>query len=269
MVEASYVGTRGRDLLNRRNGNVMPYGALSTGTFRGVDLSVPVNRVAVASVGDNLASFRPYNALGGITLFNFNGETDYDSMQLTLSRQTGRRLQYFVAYTLGRTKGTLGDEYAIIDPYDPGRCLRRVGPGSHARPERVVERVSAGRGPRRDEQRHRPRPAEWMAALGHLVDGERDSHQAPLCGDAAAESISAAYFGTSDVVGPSLSADGDGLSPAYTCDPRLGGTGIGEKILDAGCIAVPAFGQNGELVPPYNIRTPTRFNHDVTLFKNF
>ena len=33
----------------------MPYGVLSTGTFNGVDLSVPVNRVAVASVGDNLA----------------------------------------------------------------------------------------------------------------------------------------------------------------------------------------------------------------------
>ena len=88
-------------------------------------------------------------------------------------------------------------------------------------------------------------------------------------GDAAAESISAAYFGTADVVGPSLSADGDGLSPAYTCDPRLGGTGIGEKILDASCISVPEFGQNGDLVPPYNIRTPTRFNHDLTLFKNF
>ena len=55
VVEASYVGTRGRDLVSRSNGNVMPYGALSSGTFNGVDLSVPVNRVAVASVGDNLA----------------------------------------------------------------------------------------------------------------------------------------------------------------------------------------------------------------------
>ena len=42
-------------------------------------------------------------------------------MQLTLSRQTGRRLQYFVAYTLGRTKGTLGDEYRKRDPFNPAR----------------------------------------------------------------------------------------------------------------------------------------------------
>ena len=39
VVEVSYVGTRGRDLVSRSNGNVMPYGALSTGTFNGVDLS--------------------------------------------------------------------------------------------------------------------------------------------------------------------------------------------------------------------------------------
>ena len=32
---------------------------------------------------------------------------------------------------------------------------------------------------------------------------------------------------------------------------------------------MPDFGTNGDLIPPYNIRTPTRFNHDLTLFKNF
>ena len=46
-------------------------------------------------------------------------------------------------------------------------------------------------------------------------------------------------------------------------------TDVGEKLLDINCISVPAFGENGELVPPYNIRTPTRTNHDLTLFKNF
>ena len=78
----------------------MPYGVLSTGTYNGVDLSVPANRVAVASVSNNLATFRPFNALSGITLYDFRGTSDYNSMQLTLSRQTGKRLQYFVAYTL-------------------------------------------------------------------------------------------------------------------------------------------------------------------------
>ncbi|MEP6593652.1 MAG: hypothetical protein ABJC51_08160, partial [Acidobacteriota bacterium] len=121
VVEASYVGTRGRDLVSRSNGNVMPFGALNTGTFNGVDLSVPANRVAVASVNDNLATFRKFNALNNITLYDFRGVTNYDSMQVTLSRQTGRRLQYFVAYTLAKSEGTLGGEYSSIDPYDPKR----------------------------------------------------------------------------------------------------------------------------------------------------
>ena len=70
----------------------------------------------------NLAAFRPFNALAAMTLYDFRGESNYDSMQVTLSRQTGRRLQYFVAYTLRpRPKGTLGGEYSVIDPYDPKR----------------------------------------------------------------------------------------------------------------------------------------------------
>ena len=42
-----------------------------------------------------------------------------------------------------------------------------------------------------------------------------------------------------------------------------------EKLLDINCIGVPEFGKNGDLIPPYNIRTPTRTNTDLTLFKNF
>jgi len=81
----AYVGTRGRDLLSRTNGNVMPYGVMSSGTFNGVDMSVPVNRVAVASVSNNLASFRPFNALSSIALNDFRGTSDYNSMQVTLT----------------------------------------------------------------------------------------------------------------------------------------------------------------------------------------
>ena len=83
----------------------MPYGVMSSGTFNGVDLSVPINRVAVASQATNLASFRPYNALNALTIYDFRGVSNYDSMQVTLSRQTGRRLQYFVAYTLAQVAG--------------------------------------------------------------------------------------------------------------------------------------------------------------------
>jgi hypothetical protein len=268
VVEASYVGTRGRNLVSRSNGNVMPFGALSTGTFNGVDLSVPVNRVAVASVSNNLASFRKFNSLNGITLYDFRGVSDYNSMQVTLSRQTGRRLQYFVAYTLGRTEGTLGGEYSSIDPYDPARTYGVLG-----------------------EDRTHVLNVSWNAFLPDAAKGGMNNpigrgllngwqlsgissmasgipYRLSFSGAAASGAVSAAYFGTADVVGPSNSG-GNGLAPVYTCNPSLSGSKIGEKVLDVNCISVPKFGENGDLVPPYNLRQPTRFNHDLTLFKNF
>jgi len=88
-------------------------------------------------------------------------------------------------------------------------------------------------------------------------------------GAAASTGTAAAYFGTTDVVGPTFQT-GNALAPIYTCDPRLTNNGkVGEKILDINCISVPGVGQNGDLQPKYNIRTPTRTNTDLTVFKNF
>jgi hypothetical protein len=267
-LEVSYVGTRGRDLVSRTNGNVMPFGVLSSGTFNGVDLSVPVNRVAVASVDTNRAAFRPFNALSSITVYDFRGESDYNSMQVTLSRQTGRRLQYFVAYTFGRTKGTLGDEYGTIDPYDASRTYGIV-----------------------NTDRTHVLNVSWNAFLPDVAKGAMNNpvgrgilngwqvsgissmasgipFRLAFTGAASNESIAAAYFGTADVVGPTLGR-GNGLSPVYTCDPRADGTKPGEKLLDINCLSVPAFGELGDIIAPYDLRQPTRFNHDVTLFKNF
>ena len=85
----------------------------------------------------------------------------------------------------------------------------------------------------------------------------------------AATDMSQAYYGTPDIPCSSTTATSDGLAPVYTCDPRLDGRKNGEKFLDINCIGFPAFGEIGEVLPPYDLRTPTRMNHDLTLFKNF
>jgi len=268
VVSAAYVGTRGRDLVSRTNGNVMPYGAMLTGTFNGVDLTNPVNRYAVATVGDNLNTFRHFNALSGITTYDFEGKADYDSMQLTLSRQTGRRLQYFVAYTLGRNKGTLGGEYSIIDPYDPARTYG-VLPSDRTHTLNVSWNAFLPDGAKgsMDNAFGKGLLNGWqLSGITSLASGIPIT---PIFTGAAATAATATtYFGTADVVGPS-NTGGNALSPVYTCDPRLPGNNVGEKILDINCISVPKYGENGTIVPPYNIRTPTRTNTDLTIFKNF
>ena len=268
VIEVAYVGTRGRHLVSRSNGNVMPYGVLSQGTFNGVDLSAPINRVAVASNSDNTAAFRPFNALSSITLYDYKGVSNFDSMQLTVSRQTGRRLQYFVAYTYGKTRGTLGGEYSTIDPYDPGRTY-----GVLDTDRRHILNVSwnaflpdAARGALSNPITRGVLNGWQLSGISSLASGipVRPS----FSGDAAAAAISAAYFGTADVVGPSNN-NGNGLAPVYTCNPVTGNVNVGEKLLDLNCISVPEFGNNGALIPKYNIRTPTRMNQDLTIFKNF
>jgi hypothetical protein len=268
VVEVSYVGTKGRDLVSRSNGNVMPYGVMNSGTYNGVDLSVPVNRVAVASDGTRLASFRPYNALSGMTLYDFRGESNYNSMQVTLSRQTARNFQYFVAYTYGQTRGTLGGEYSVIDPYDPNRTYGVLNEDrTHVLNVSWNAFLPDGARGGMDNPIGRGLLNGWqLSGISSMASGI--PFRLSFSGAAAQASISAAYFGTADVVGPS-NGGGNGLAPVYTCDPRLDGKNPGEKMLDLNCISVPAFGQNGDLVPPYNLRQPTRFNHDLTLFKNF
>ncbi len=90
-------------------------------------------------------------------------------------------------------------------------------------------------------------------------------------GAAGSASVAQAYFGTPDTV---VIAQGGGnfhtgLAPVYTCDPRTGNKDVGEKLLDINCIGFPAFGKQGEVLAPYNLRTPSRTNTDLTLFKNF
>jgi hypothetical protein len=267
VVEAAYVGTRGRDLVSRVNGNAIPEGTLLRGTVGNADLTNPVHRVALDDNALNL--FRPYRSYPGITIYDYEGESDYNSLQVTLSRQSSSRLQYFATYTLGRTKGTLGDEYRNRDPFNPARTY----------------------GIRQEDRTH-VFNLSWNAMLPDpikeggnpiakgVLNGWQLSGISTLAsgtpiwlgfsGPAGSADISQAYYGTPDIAQLTDNGTiGNGLAPVYTCDPNAGGTKVGEKLFDLSCISFPAFGEVGEVLPPYDLRTPTRQNHDITLFKNF
>ena len=119
VLEVGYVGTFGRHQLNRRQANVIQPGTFLQGTLGNADLSNPLHRAALS--GDAINSQRPYPALGNVNWWEYTGESNYHGLQATLSRQTGRRLQYFVAYTFSKVVGTsvANGEYDGIDPFDP------------------------------------------------------------------------------------------------------------------------------------------------------
>jgi len=77
-----------------------------------------------------------------------------------------------------------------------------------------------------------------------------------------------AWWGT-DAHRQGLPVTSDSVTPVFLGDPRLEGSAVGDKILDVSQIGLPALGESGPFESPYYLRLPSRWNWDVTLFKNF
>lgn len=257
-LEVGYVGAFGRRLeaLNWQNG--APIGTLREGLMLGnADMGDPVQRAALQD--SVYAAVRPFPAYNQVVYWENLGRSNYHSLQVTLTRQAGD-LQYLLAYTLGRNFGTLD---LWIDPQDPARS----------------------EGVRASDRRHTLN-ASWSLSLGRPVGGgvagallddwnlsgiSTFATGTPMrltwSGDLNNNtgSMARAWWGTQDVfsyAGP--------MAPVYTCDPQLGGSDVGEKVLDVGCIGIPEFGTEGQIpTPPYDLRSPSRSFHDLTVFKDF
>jgi hypothetical protein len=265
VLETAYVGTRGRNLLQSFQSNFVPLrGIPFSGTIGNANLANPVDRAALDTTIVN--RFRPFQAFTDVRLLQYEGESEYNSLQVTLSRQTSRRLQYFATYTLGRTKGTLGGDFGQIDPIDPTRTFGIV-----------------------DSDRTHIFNLSWNALLPDPIEGGNPVLRGVLngwqlsgistvasgvpirlrfSGDLVGDSMEKAIFGT-----PSF-ATGAGtgaFAPVYLRDPRTGDGKVGEKMFDIAALQIPNItaGELGSIIPPFNLRTPTRMNHDITIFKNF
>jgi hypothetical protein len=268
VLEVGYVGTFGRHLLNRRQFNIIPDGKFLSGTLGNSNLSDPVQRAALSS--DAINSVRPYPAVGPIDWWEYTGTSNYHSLQATLSRQTGRRFQYFVAYTFSKVLGTLfqNGEYGDIDPFQPRQRSYGVLPYDRTHIVNVSynyalpDAVKGGVGGAILNGWQISGISTWASGVPISVG---------FSGDLASAGNS--WYGTPDHVGYRIQGTNGNsdITPVFTCDPRagMGGNNVGDKILNVNCISIPAFGQSGPYTSPYYIRLPSRMNHDITLFKNF
>lgn len=263
VVEVAYVGTQGRRLVSRSQANFIPLGALNKGVIGNADLSIPVNRVALDT--SVLNKFRPFQAYKYIRWWEYRGVSHYNSMQMTVSRQTSRRLQYFLTYTLSHSTGNLGSEYDDINPIDPSRTF-----GVLDTDRRHILNLSYNL--------NLPdfSPSSNLIAKG-VLNGWQVSGISTFAsgypirlrftGDINSGGASTAWFGTPDM---SAGAGFGAVMPLYLKDPRTGQKQKnGNYIFDIGALGIPKFGDSGPTQPPYDLRSPWRWNHDLTLFKNF
>ncbi|HZS03579.1 MAG TPA: Plug domain-containing protein [Blastocatellia bacterium] len=301
VLETGYVGTFGRHLAARLPINTIPLGALLKGTVTGdpgstitflqnpgcdpgaVDAAGNVTRrgncvIQTAKVTADLTSplvresldggvinkFRPFPDLSGVRYQQYTGTSNYHSLQMTLSRQAGKNLQFFGTYTFSKVLGTRGGEFNDLDPLD----TRGRGYGVLDYDRTHVFNLSYNYNVPNLSPFNNPLSRGLLN--GWQVSGITTySSGTPVnirfSGDVAGLSVAA--FG-SDAFSTSGFAAG-AIAPIFSKNPKLDGSKVGDRVLDISAISIPAFGSSGATVSPFYFRTPNRSNWDISLFKNF
>ena len=105
VIEIGYVGTTGNYLSRERDLNQLPTGT----TFR------PENQ------GANVNSLRPFKGFANIPMLEHSGRSEYNAMQLEISRRFKSGFSYGFAYTLSKTMdNNSGPREGFIDVFNQG-----------------------------------------------------------------------------------------------------------------------------------------------------
>ncbi len=107
VVEASYVGSLGRNLLYVRNINAIAMYS----RFDPANL----DRTTNSPLPDNF--FRPYLGLGTINMRGFGATSNYHSLQVTANRRMSRGIQFGAAYTFSKVLGVGAADFDGVSPY--------------------------------------------------------------------------------------------------------------------------------------------------------
>jgi hypothetical protein len=265
----AYVGTQARHLPLNRPINSVPLGGMLSGTVGNANLSNPIHRSALDTAAIKL--FRPFQAYNAITFKEFTGTSSYHSLQATLSRRAGKRLEYFATYTFSKALGTtaIDENGATVDSLDVRGRSYGILPFDRTHIFNVSYNYNIPDGARGGFNNGFTRALlnGWqMSGITTFSSGV--PIRLKFVGDISAGSVGLAYFGSD-----AFNSGGNNAGPvgvAYKGDPRLSdGKDVGARILDINQLTIPGFGVSGPHQPPFNMRTPSRSNFDVSFFKNF
>ncbi len=279
ILSVAYVGTQGRHLPQQRNINIIPLGGMSSGILAAgsanpSNLAVPINRAAAALDSAILKSFRPFQVYNTIGVYQFTGTSTYHSMQVTLSHQSGKNLQYFATYTFSKALGTVAtnetDGSAWADPIDTRGRSWGILPFDRTHVFNLSYNYTLPKLARGSMENWLTRGVlnGWqMSGITTWQSGI--PIRLRFSGDIAGASAAVAWYGSDafNVQGQSVGA----VTPVYLGNPQTNsGSGpVGSKVFDLSKLQIPAFGQSGPSQPPFYLRTAARSNFDVSFFKNF
>jgi hypothetical protein len=186
---------------------------------------------------------------------------------MTLSRQLGKDLQYFLTYTFSKALGTtaVDETGSNIDPFDARGRSYGILPFDrthifNASYNYYVPKLARGSF---DNWLTRGLLNGWQVS-GITTISSGAPLRVTVGGDLGGAGTLGAFFGTNTFGGVFGS-----IAPTYLRDPSTHKTGFGEQILDPSAFGIPAFGQSGAFQSPFYMRAPRRTNFDVSFFKNF
>ncbi|MDQ3648702.1 MAG: carboxypeptidase-like regulatory domain-containing protein [Acidobacteriota bacterium] len=250
-LETSYVGNRSRNLLNSgiSNINIIPFGTIPFGQ-------------------ENDNDFRPFKPYGNINLVNHSFFQNYDSLQMLLSRQTGR-VSFMGAYTFSKARGVRGGGQGASSD---NLRLRENNYGVLGYDRTHVFSIAyslllpdIGKNYLGDNMLTRALFDGWqfsgITALSSGAALQPNSPNGPNFGIRGTNSLGQALNNARNIVGtPDTS-----VQPILTCDPRKGTSE--NQYANPNCFAAPLRGQVGNYIFPY-LKGPAFQNHDLSLFKN-
>jgi hypothetical protein len=112
LLDVSYVGNVGRHLIQRRNLNLVPYGA----RFDPANADPTNPRIALP---DNF--FRPYPGYGNITYQENSGTSNYNGLHVALNRRFTSGVQLGLSYSWSKTMGLTNSDQQGLPTYRPYR----------------------------------------------------------------------------------------------------------------------------------------------------
>ncbi len=278
-LEAAYVGNRSRDQLFTQDQNLVPLGTAGC-------------RQA-AALGQNCDAFRPFKGYGTVNVVSHIAFQNYNSLQMTLSRQTGR-FNYLASYTFSKALGIRnggaqgsaadslnlrGHNYGILG-YDRTHAfniaytveLPNIAKDYMKTNNPVAKGVLDGWQLSGISQIASGFPLQANSVnfrLSGALDqtcrfAKANPATAALCaGKADADTVTIYNPGN---VASVLGTPNTTAQPILTCDPRKG---LGSnQYANLNCFTPPAPGQTGAYVFPY-LKGPMYNTHDLTLSKNF
>jgi hypothetical protein len=260
VVDAAYVGSQSRNMLQTRNLNIVPYGA----HFQAANQDPTRSGVALA---DNF--FRPYPGFANVWFFENSGKADYNALQVQANRRFSKGLQFGVAYTLSRSRdltsnnetGT-GANMQIATYQDPGQW--NYGLSTYDQTHVAVINYTWDL-PRAS--------ARWNNALTRgLLDNWQISGLTTLASGSPVN-VTFTTVDSADITGGGDTARATGVTagngvPVLTGNPTLPASQRGLlQWFNTSAFGRPARGDAGNS-PKDIIRGPGVNNSDVTLFKN-